>query len=127
MKLTHLALWTNRLEVLRDFYVNYFNGQSNEKYTNPTKGFASYFVTFENGVALEIMQRTDITEHPAKKEHIGLIHFAFSVGSKEKVNEMIEMFRKDGFSIVGEPRTTGDGFYEGAIADPDGNWVEIIA
>lgn len=47
MQLTHIALWTNHLERLRDFYVKYFNGKSNEKYVNPKKGFASYFVSFE--------------------------------------------------------------------------------
>ena len=55
MQLTHIALWTNHLERLRDFYVKYFNGKSNEKYVNPKKGFASYFVSFESGPALEIM------------------------------------------------------------------------
>ena len=39
MQLTHIALWTNHLERLRDFYVKYFNGKSNEKYVNPKKGF----------------------------------------------------------------------------------------
>jgi len=55
MQLTHIALWTNHLERLRDFYVKYFNGKSNEKYVNSKKGFASYFVSFESGPALEIM------------------------------------------------------------------------
>ena len=45
MQLTHIALWTNHLERLRDFYVKYFNGKSNEKYVNSKKGFASYFVS----------------------------------------------------------------------------------
>ncbi len=126
MQLTHIAIWTNELERAREFYVNYFNGKSNERYVNPKKGFASYFVTFEGGASLEIMQRTDVTE---EKEglFIGLAHFAFSVGSKENVNNMIELFRKDGYTILGEPRTTGDGFYEGSVSDPDGNIVEIIA
>lgn len=101
-------------------------GKSNEKYVNPRKGFASYFVTFEGGASLEIMQRTDVTEE-RDGFFIGLAHFAFSVGSKEKVDSMIELFRENGYTVLGEPRTTGDGFYEGSIADPDGNIVEIIA
>lgn len=40
---------------------------------------------------------------------------------------MIERFRSDGYKIAGEPRTTGDGYYEGAVLDPDGNIVEVIA
>lgn len=126
MQLTHIAIWTNELERSREFYVTYFGGKSNEKYVNPKKGFASYFITFEGGASLEIMQRMDVTEE-REGLFIGLAHFAFSVGSKENVNNMIELFRKDGYTILGEPRTTGDGFYEGAVADPDGNIVEIIA
>ena len=65
MQLTHIAIWTNELERSRDFYIKYFNGKSNEKYVNPKKGFVSYFVTFEGGASLEIMQRTDITKETA--------------------------------------------------------------
>lgn len=126
MRLTHVAIWTNDLERSRTFYVKYFGGESNTKYINPKKGFASYFVTFENGVALEIMQRTDITQQTACV-YIGLAHFAFTVGTKKEVDSMIELFRTDGYFIVGEPRVTGDGFYEGVIQDPDGNIVEIVA
>ena len=123
MQLTHIAIWTNELERSRDFYIKYFNGKSNEKYVNPKKGFASYFVTFEGGASLEIMQRTDITKETADV-FIGLAHFAFSTGSKEKVDAMIEQFRSDGYKIVGEPRITGDGYYEGAVLDP--SYADII-
>ena len=77
--------------------------------------------------AIDILkQRTDITKETADV-FIGLAHFAFSTGSKEKVDAMIEQFRSDGYKIVGEPRITGDGYYEGAVLDPDGNIVEVIA
>ena len=125
MQLTHIAIWTNELARSRDFYVKYFGGKSNEKYVNPKKGFASYFVTFEGAVSLEIMQRTDITVEN-DGVYIGLAHFAFSAGSKEGVDQKIEQFRRDGYTILGEPRTTGDGFYEGSVADPDGNIIEIV-
>ena len=114
MQLTHIAIWTNELERSRDFYVKYFGGKSNEKYVNPKKGFASYFVTFEGAASLEIMQRTDITV-----ENDGVYI--------EGVDQKIEQFRRDGYTILGEPRTTGDGFFEGSVADPDGNIIEIVA
>ncbi len=125
MQLTHIALWTNHLERLRDFYVKYFNGKSNEKYVNSKKGFASYFVSFESGAALEIMQRQDITE-AYDKDHIGLAHLAFHADTKEQVDQIIERFRMDGYTIAGETRISGDGYYEGVIRDPDGNIVEIV-
>lgn len=73
---------------------------------------------------LEIMQREDITT-PALKDCLGLAHFSFSVGSKEAVLELTEQLRKDGFVIESEPRTTGDGYFESVILDPEGNIVEI--
>lgn len=126
MKLAHVALWTNDLERSRSFYVRYFGGRSNEKYENVKKGFSSYFITFDGGATLEIMQRTDITI-PGTGEHIGLTHIAMQVSSREKVNELAEQFRSQGYPVVGEPRITGDGFYEGVISDPDGNTVEIVS
>lgn len=126
MKLTHVALWTNDLERIKNFYVTHFNGKSNEKYVNPAKGFASYFVRFAGGASLEMMQRTDITQ-PVDHQSIGLTHIAFQMDSREQVNQMISLFRKEGFTIAGEPRFTGDGYYEGSILDPDGNLVELVS
>ena len=127
MQLTHIALWTNHLERLRDFYVKYFNGKSNEKYVNPKKGFASYFVSFESGPALEIMQRQDITE-AYDKDHIGLAHLAFHADKKEQVDQMIERFRMDGYTIAGETRVSGDGYYAGVIVvrKEEGRKAEIM-
>lgn len=126
MHLTHIALWTNDMERLRDFYVWYFEGKSNEKYVNPKKGFASYFVSFEEGPSLEIMQRQDVTER-YEPEHIGLAHLAFHADTNAQVDRMIGRFRTDGYTIAGETRTSGDGYYEGVVLDPDGNRVEIVA
>ena len=128
MRITHLAIWTNDLERLREFYCNYFGAISNEKYFNPVKQFSSYFLTFENdGCSIELMNKPHL-DHPDNqglKHETGLAHLSFSVGSKEKVDLMTEQFRKSGHNIIGEPRYTGDGFYESVITDPDGNIVEI--
>lgn len=58
-------------------------------------------------------------------EVVGLAHYAISVGSKLAVDELTGRLRADGFKVLSEPRTTGDGYYESVIADPDGNRVEI--
>lgn len=126
MQLAHVAIWTTDLERSRDFYITWFEGKSNEKYENPAKGFASYFISFKDGASFEIMQQTDITQ-PYTHPHIGLTHIAFHVGKKEKVDELTERFRKAGYTIASEPRFTGDGYYEGVILDPDKNPVEIVA
>lgn len=127
MKITHIAIWTKNLENLKEFYLKYFRGKSNEKYKNIEKGFESYFISFDEGVKLELMNRIDISEekNSVNKEYIGISHFAFSVGTKKKVEELTEILRKDGYLIIGEPRITGDGFYESVILDPDKNRIEI--
>lgn len=127
MKIEHLAIWVRDLEKARDFYVKYFDIECGEKYSNQKKKFTSYFLSFRGATTrLEIMHRPDISK--AVSEHsssFGLTHFAISVGSKEKVDSLTEQLRSDGYQIVGEPRTTGDGYYESVILDCEGNQVEI--
>jgi lactoylglutathione lyase len=127
MKIEHLAIWVTDLEVMKTFYETYFGGEAGEKYTNPKKKFTSYFIQFSEGCRLELMHRPDIPENVNSTiaEYIGIIHFAISVGSKEKVDDLTKQLRKDGYTIVGEPRTTGDGYYESVVLDPEGNRIEI--
>lgn len=129
MKIEHIAIWCNDLELTRDFYMNYFNMKSNEKYVNPTKQYTSYFLSSssENTSArLELMQRPDVIENSNTRGMVmGLAHLAISLGSKEAVDILTNKVRADGYTIVGEPRTTGDGYYESVIEDPEGNWVEL--
>ena len=129
MKISHIAIWTFNLEGMRNFYIHYFDASSGEAYFNHSRDFKSYFITFGGDCSIELMQMPGIpkTKNDARKQFSGLIHFAIQVGSKQKVIELTEQLRKDGFSIVGEPRYTGDGFYESAILDPEGNRIELIA
>ena len=85
MKLHHIAIWTFRLEELKEFYVRFFGGKSNEKYINPKKGFESYFVSFGEGTDLELMSRTDVQNTPIEENRVGLTHFAFTFPSQEEV------------------------------------------
>ena len=125
MKIHHIGLWVSDLEASRHFYEHYFKGKSNERYENKAKGFASYMLSFEDGAVLEIMTRTDVT-CKTHDERLGWAHLAFSFGSEQMVNALVEMLRNDGYRIVGEPRITGDGYYEAAVLDNEGNRIEII-
>lgn len=129
VRINHIALYTRNLELIRKFYVRYFNAVSNEKYTNPHKGFASYFLSFAGEARLEIMQKEVVVEgfNQEGVGWLGLTHFALSVGTSEQVDQLTERLRADGYRIVGEPRWTGDGYYESVVLDPDGNRVEIVA
>jgi len=127
MKIEHLAIWVNDLEQMKNFYETYFAGTAGDLYHNTTKQFKSYFLSFDTGCRLELMHRPIIPKNinDLSKEYIGLIHFAISVGSKERVDELTEQLRVDGYEIAGEPRTTGDGYYESVVLDPEKNRIEI--
>lgn len=126
MKIEHLAIWVDDLEHMKDWYCQAFDLSAGEKYENITKGFSSYFLSFSSGTRIELMKRGEILETPQPRGMAsGLAHIAISVGSKVKVIEMTEVFRVLGISIIGEPRTTGDGYFESVIEDPEGNWIEI--
>ncbi|MCD2248783.1 VOC family protein [Listeria marthii] len=124
MKIEHVALWTTNLEKMKEFYITYFDATANELYENKTKGFTSYFLSFTDGARLEIMSRTDVTGQ-LSGENLGWAHIAISTGTKEAVDELTEKLRQDGFEIAGEPRMTGDGYYESVVLDPEGNRIEI--
>ena len=55
MTIDHMAMYVNELEAVRDFFVTYFKGRSNEGYRNDNTGFSSYFISFEDGSRLELM------------------------------------------------------------------------
>lgn len=128
MKIEHIAVWCHNLEEMRHFYMSYFHMNSNEKYTNPNKGFSSYFLSFgdRSAARIELMEMPDITENEGIRGRLmGYAHIAISVGSKEAVDHLTEKLRADGYHITGEPRVTGDGYYESTVEDPEGNWLEI--
>lgn len=125
VEINHIAIWVRDLEVMKDFYLKYFAMTAGEKYANPTKNFTSYFLSFRNGARIELMQKPEIAERPTNEEQIGITHFAISVGSEGKVDELTLQLRSDGFKILGEPRLTGDGYYESLVADPEDNRIEI--
>jgi lactoylglutathione lyase len=126
MRIEHIAIWVKDLEGMRDFYTRYFKMNCSKKYVNDRKKFSSYFLSFESGARIEIMHRTDITEQQDTSIDMqGLAHFAIAVGNKEKVDQLTDAIHSNGFLIVGEPRITGDGYYESIVQDPEGNKVEI--
>lgn len=124
MKIEHIAVYVKDLEKARKFYIKYFGAVSNEMYHNLKTGFKSYFLSFKSGARLEIMNKPEISDI-RNTDSFGYAHFAFSVGSKEKVDELTDRLKADGYSVVSGPRTTGDGYYESCVLDDEGNQIEI--
>jgi lactoylglutathione lyase len=72
------------------------------------------------------MQRPDVMKTKGAEENLfGYAHIAISVGSEDAVNTLTKRLVDDGYTRMNEPRTTGDGYYESVLLDPDGNLIEI--
>lgn len=125
MRIEHIAMYVNDLEGAKSFFVKYFNATSNEMYHNKTTDFRSYFLSFEDGARLEIMNKPLMEDVDKTLSRTGYVHIAFSLGSKQAVDELTERMKKDGYEVISGPRTTGDGYYESCIIGIEGNQIEI--
>lgn len=125
MRIEHVAMYVNDLEAARDFFIKYLGASSNDGYHNQKTGFRSYFLSFSDGARLEIMNKPQMDDAEKTLARTGLIHIAFSVGSRERVDEMTEELKRDGYEVVSGPRTTGDGYYESCVIGIEGNQIEI--
>ena len=125
MRIEHIAMYVNDLVGVRDFFIKYFHATSNEGYYNKATNFRSYFLNFDDGARLEIMNRPQMEDFEKTSGRTGYIHIAFSLGSKDAVNKLTEKLQNDGYAVVSGPRTTGDGYYESCVVGIEGNQIEI--
>lgn len=125
MKIEHIAMYVKDLEKTKTFFGIYLNARANAGYHNPKTDFRSYFLSFDDGARLEIMNKPQMQDSPKALTQTGYIHIAFSVGSKEKVDELTAKLKEDGYEIISGPRTTGDGYYESCVVGIEGNQIEI--
>ena len=68
MKIEHIALYVNDLEKTRNFFVKYLGAKSNDGYYNMRTGFRSYFLSFDDGARLEIMNKPKMSDLPKNLE-----------------------------------------------------------
>ena len=125
MKIEHIALYVRDLERAKDFFIRYFGASANGLYHNPKTGFRSYFLQFEDGARLEIMSAPGVADTQSDCPHTGYHHLAFSVGSKDAVDDLTQRLKNDGYQVISGPRTTGDGYYESCVAVIENIFVEI--
>lgn len=125
MRINHVALYVTDLEAEKAFFEHYFGGKAGERYINPHTLFSSYMVRFDGDTTLEIMTRPETVREYGYAFPTGYVHIAFSLGSREAVDALTERIQNDGYIVADGPRMTGDGFYESAVLDPEGNRIEI--
>lgn len=102
-------------------------GQASTKYTN-ARGFSSYFLEFDTGCRLELMQWQEVTElkNEPQRQFIGLGHPALCAGYCEAVDALIQRLGQNRWLYAAE-RTShhGDGYYESCLLDPELNRIEL--
>lgn len=125
MNIEHIAMYVDDLEATKDFFIEFFDAQANEGYHNNKTDFRSYFLSFDDGSRLEIMNKPGMVDSEKSILQKGYIHIAFSVGSKERVDSLTEQIRAAGYEVISGPRTTGDGYYESCIVGIEKNIIEI--
>ena len=125
MRMEHVALYVNDLEGAKEFFTNFLGGVPNDGYHNVRTGFRSYFIRFDGGARLEVMNKPGMVDAPKDLNRTGWAHVAFSVGSAEAVDELTARLKESGYAVVSGPRTTGDGYYESCIVALEGNQIEI--
>ena len=125
MTIEHVALYVRDLEAARDFFTRLLGGISNAGYHNPNTGFRSYFIAFEGGARLELMNKPGMADDAKPLARTGYVHVAFSLGSRERVDALTERLRAEGFRVVSGPRVTGDGYYESCIVAIEDNQIEL--
>ena len=126
MHIEHVAMYVNDLEAVKEFFEKYFDAKPTPFYQNPQSGFKSYFLSFDDGARLELMNRPTMEDAPKALFRTGLSHIAFNLGSAEKVDEMTKRLHNDGLRVLTLPRTTGDGYYESCVIDLEGNLIELM-
>lgn len=126
MRIAHVAVWTRNLERLREFYETHFGAKAGPKYVSQSRPFESYFLSFESGARLEIMQMPSVADGANISGPLrGYAHLAISVASEGDVDRLTSRLADAGCEVLANPRRTGDGCYETVVADPDGNPIEI--
>lgn len=125
MRIEHIAMYVNDLDKAKDFFIKYFGASANDGYHNKNTDFRSYFLTFDGGARLEIMNCPNMCDEEKGIRRTGLVHIAFSVGSREKVDKLTERLKNDGYTVISGPRVTGDGYYESCVLGIEDNQIEI--
>lgn len=133
MTIEHIAITTADIDRLRQFYTTYFGMEAETEITGSTGARIIFMHSPDGSARIELMQRPQgdtraagqTINHPAA-EPSGYAHLAFSVGSEDAVNALIQHLQAAGVTILRQPLRTPSGTLLATIADPDGNPLEIV-
>ena len=108
------------------FYRDKLGFRTDCRETNPQVCFFDTLGTkFELYPLNLLAEDIDADDPPPIGSGFGGITLAYNVDSKEQVNEVIELVRCAGGTIVKEPQDVFWGGYHAYFADPDGYYWEV--
>jgi len=124
-QLEHIALATNDLERLCDFYL-LLGAMASPPFTDPDTGLRGRVLDF-CGVHLEVFERRERGEGAAGEERsLGVLHLGFALESADAVDELSGVIAAAGHRVLERPRRAGElGRYESVVLDPDGNRLKL--
>jgi lactoylglutathione lyase len=124
-QIEHIALATNDVECLCDFY-GLLGAVASPPSTDPDTGVRSCVLDFY-GVRLELLELPGRRETTAGNEQLtGLSHIGFALGSADAVDELSRVIAAAGYRVLVPPHRAGElGRYESVVVDPDGNGVKL--
>jgi lactoylglutathione lyase len=125
-QIEHIALSTNELERLCDFY-RQLGAEASPPRADPDTGRRSCVLDF-CGVRLEVVERSESGGAPGGDvPSPGLVHLGFALGSADAVDELSGLFAAAGHRVLESPHRTGElGSYESVVLDPDGNRLKLM-
>ena len=124
-QLENIALATDDVEGLRDFYLQ-LGGIASPPPTDPETNLHSCVVDF-CGVRLEFLERAPRGKGVAGDgRSSGLVHLGFALGSADAVDELTGVIAAAGYRVLELPHRTCElGCYESVVLDPDGNRLKL--
>jgi lactoylglutathione lyase len=124
-QLEHIALATDDVEGLRDFYLQ-LGALASAPCRDPNTGLYGCVLDF-CGVRLELFERAASGEGaPGDGPSSGLVHLGFALGSADAVDDLAGVIVAAGFRVLEPPHRAGVlGRYESVLLDPDGNRVKL--
>jgi lactoylglutathione lyase len=124
-QIEHIALATNDLECLCDFYEQ-LGALASPPSTDPDTGLRSCVLDF-CGVRLELFEPPASSEGPVDvRRSTGLLHLGFVLGSADAVDALSNVIAAAGHRVFEPPHRAGElGRYESVVLDPDGNRVML--
>jgi predicted enzyme related to lactoylglutathione lyase len=124
-QIEHIALATNDVEGLRDFYLQ-LGAVASAPTTDPDTGLRGCVLDFCS-VRMELLELPGGHQVAARQERPpGLVHLSFVLGSADAVDELSEVIAAAGHRVLESPHRAGElGRYESVVLDPDGNRLKL--